>query len=686
MNKSAIFLSFILLATHSVLGVNVNEVMYNPSGSDNNQEFVEILGTANLSDYTIGDLASNDSLELVKFIPGNLSLIVEEDFNHTNITCSVYSVGATIGNNLNNGEDAVFLYFEDELVDFMGYDGSLANNNGYSLELINGSWQESCELGGSPGRNNCIKINESINETVDETTNQTTNQTQDNQKPDNFSQENKSAGLKLEIIIPEMLFLGSVYDSLFKITNLNHTPGTEAFIFVIVKYNVTKNNSLVKEDFFNKTINYYSSSNTGRLLFEETGNYTLCGVIVNTSISICRELSVVNPKSIPCFIEPNISTDKEFYLDKEKVKIKNIINNKSFPFIIEYWVEDLFGEEVKKRYNTSNTNQKTWTPNIMEKDRVFLVKNRVAFVACNNSNPQLENEKMIIVMKEKAGVEANEASESSINIGRVYLPISKVLSFGSNFRVKLSIHKGETAKSVINVFVEKDDKKVSEETKVYLNKKNSDYNLTIRVFLKPNCDNKLENGKHLLVVEGLGERADEDVYIEGNKKGVCKQEIIKRMGKINSFYTLSKKYKELINLYANIDVNTPHKLVLTSKNENQDKIINNSEKIKFGVKPESGLNLFVLELKKDSEVVDTKTLLFKLEEEEEEESIRELMMSDKDNKTNDKINSSINNSLTPITSKVIYESNNTRIVRYAPYILTFVLTLVIVGLIVSKRR
>ena len=680
MRKLVISFLWLLLAPPLILGAHINEIMYNPTGSDNNKEFVEILGTDNLSGYTIGDLAGNDSLGLIKFFSGDISLIVEEGFNHTNLNCSVYSAGATIGNNLNNDNDTVFLYYDNELVDFVGYDGSLANDNGYSLELIDNAWQESCEPGGSPGKGNCIKLNESVNETINETTNHTANQTQDN-----MSQENKTAAVKLEIIIPEKLFLGSVYDSLFKITNLNHTSGADNYVFVIVKYNITKNNSLVKEDYFNKTINYYSSSNTGYLFLEATGNYTLCGHIVNTSVNACKDFVVVNPLSIPCFIEINISTDKELYFDKEQVKIKNLINNKSFPFIIEYWVEDLFGEEIKKGYNTSNANQKTYTPKIVEKDRVFFVKNKLVFVACNNSNTELENEKMIIVMKKKSGAGTGGNGESSINIDHVYLPISKVLSFGSNFRVKLSIHKGDTAKSVVNIFVEKEGKKVSEETKVYLNKKNSDYNLTVMVLLKPNCENKLDEGECLLVVEGLDKRTDKDVSIEGNKKGVCKAEIIKEIGKITSFYTLSKKYNKQINLYANVNADETHALVLVSRNGGQNKIINSSEKVKFSVEPEPGLNMFVLELKKDKEVVDTKTLIVELEGGKKEESLEEFVLSEKNN-LSEESNISFNYSLAPITSGVVYESSNIKIIKYVPYLLTLVLILVIVGLVVSKRR
>ena len=463
-------------------------------------------------------------------------------------------------------------------------------------------------------------------------------------------------------------------------------PGVEDFVFVTIMYNVTKNDSLIKEDYFNKTINYYSSANTGKLFFEETGNYTLCGIILNTSIVVCREFAVINPLGIPCFVGLNLSTDKEFYLNKEKVKIKNIISNKSFPYIIEYWVEDLFGNDVKKRYNTSNTNQKTYTPKIVEKDRVFLVKNRLVFVACNNSNTELENEKMIIIKKEEASIGKDDDSDSSLNIDYIYLPRLKIFSFGDNFKVKLSIHKGDTTKSLVSVFVEENNKKVSEETKFYLNKKDYDYNLTVRVFLKPNCDEKFSDGYYNLVVEGLGQRVNEEIEIKGNKKGICKKETVEETGEISSFYTRSKKYGKNINLYANVKANGIYELVLLSKKETQNKIVNNSEKIKFSVEPEPGINLFVLELRKDEKVVDTKTLLIELEGEEKKESLTKNLLSEKNNKTNVEANSSVNYSLEPITGNVVYESDNVKITKYAPYLLSFVLILIIVVLILSKRR
>jgi len=682
----------VILVISLALAIRINEVMYNPIGSDNNKEFVEILGTNNLSGYIIGDPASNDSLELIRFVNRNISLIVEEGFNYTSINCSIYSAGSTIGNNLNNEGDTILLYYNNTLIDSMSYNGSLANNNGYSLELVNNSWQESCKAGGSPGRENCIKLGESVNDIINETINRTTNQTQDN-----TSQEDKTAGLKLEIIIPETLFLGSVYNSLFKISNLNHALGEEDFVFVIVKYNVTQNNSLVKEDYFNKTINYYSSANTGKLFFERTGNYTLCGIVLNTSISVCKDLVVINPLSIPCFIELNLSTNKDIYLNREEVKIKNSISNKSFPYLIEYWVEDLFGNYVKKRYNTSNTNQKAYTPKIVEKDRVFIVKNRLVFVACNNSNSVLENEKMIIIKKDEASIGRDDDTDSSISIDYIYLPGTRTLSFGDDFKVKLSIHKGDTSKSMIKLFVEKNNKRVSEETRFYLNKKDYDYNLTVKVFLKPNCNYEFSDGTYNLVVDGLGKKTNEEIEIKRNKKGVCKEEI-KENGEITSFYTISKKYKERINLYANVKINATHDLVydlvLISKKGEQNRTVNDSKKVKFIADSEPGTNLFVLELRKDGKIIDTKSLLVELEEEKEKTSLTSSLLLEKDNKTGKEVsketskesNTRVNYSLKPISGRVVYESDNTRILRYTPYLLILILTLIIVRLIFSERR
>lgn len=156
----------VLFSSFSYADIFINEVMYDPYGNDNNKEFIEIKGTNNLSEYMIGDSSLNDTLvETLYNQYSNFSLIVEEGFNYSGFNCSVYSVGTTIGDDLTNeGGDSIYLYYNDILIDNITYDGTLARNNNKSLELVNSSWTQSLEDGGTPGRENTGIINDSMNE------------------------------------------------------------------------------------------------------------------------------------------------------------------------------------------------------------------------------------------------------------------------------------------------------------------------------------------------------------------------------------------------------------------------------------------------------------------------------------------------------------------------------------------
>jgi len=133
----------------------INEVMYNPEGSDNNKEFIEIFSDnyINLTDYIIEDSYSTDTLELLNYYNSQYSLIVEEGFDYNGINASVYSVGATIGNNLNNNEDLIIIKNSSDIIlDVLHYYSEWgANDNGNSLCKISNVWQECTP---SPGLSN----------------------------------------------------------------------------------------------------------------------------------------------------------------------------------------------------------------------------------------------------------------------------------------------------------------------------------------------------------------------------------------------------------------------------------------------------------------------------------------------------------------------------------------------------
>lgn len=149
--------------------IEINEIMYDPEGNDNDKEFIEIYSdeNKNLTNYTIEDLSGGkDILVLRKYFNSNYSLIVEDGFDYSNINASIYTIGATIGNNLNNDNEIIILKDnQDKIVDIVNYFDSFgANNNGKSLERISiedysnnmMNWRESYVLGGTPGKDNSV--------------------------------------------------------------------------------------------------------------------------------------------------------------------------------------------------------------------------------------------------------------------------------------------------------------------------------------------------------------------------------------------------------------------------------------------------------------------------------------------------------------------------------------------------
>ena len=160
--------SYLVNANSNVGDINniyINEIMSNPAGNDNNKEFIEIKGTKNinLSSFVIGDIVSNDTLSLLRYCDEcNYSLIVEENFDYTNLNCSIYSVGSTIGNGLSNTADSVYLYFNDSIISNVSYQDI---DEGYSYSFVNDSWQKSLQINGTPCKENIFNIINNSNNT-----------------------------------------------------------------------------------------------------------------------------------------------------------------------------------------------------------------------------------------------------------------------------------------------------------------------------------------------------------------------------------------------------------------------------------------------------------------------------------------------------------------------------------------
>lgn len=464
-------------------------------------------------------------------------------------------------------------------------------------------------------------------------------------------------------ILDDTIFVGVEYDSLFRITNLNHTTNVDDSINASVAYNMTKinqennNYELVKDDFFFlHNINYRTSAGTGNHIFTEEGNYTICARIINSTAYdannyndfFCYTIFALDTTQFACNITINISSDKQLYNDSEQIKFYNKLNNNTFPFVIEYWIEDLFGIIIKEKQNTSNQNQKTYSPDIDEKDRVFILKNQLVNVGCNNINEITESIREIIITSnfERSG----PANESNIVINNIKLNDDKSVKYGEIFFVEIEAYRGDTRKSVINIWVEEENDDgtggtdLSEKTKIEVNEEYSKTVVTLPVVMKPNCNMRYKDGVKKLIVQGIDINVTEDVRIKGINERNCPdmeaddndenkspggvntsqkgnatagKKINKTNKKIEneikSFYTRAKKPIELINLYSTIADPIGKFLVFDSSVEHQEFSLNkNNNSIKLTASVLPGKNVYILRIfdKSDKEtVLDQKVLI-----------------------------------------------------------------------------
>ncbi len=92
--------------------------------------------------------------------------------------------------------------------------------------------------------------------------------------------------------------------------------------------------------------------------------------------------------------------------------------------------------------------------------------------------------------------------------------------FGETIKIKISIYKGDTSKYAVYAYIEGDER-ISEKTTLHVKTKFTNYEMTIPVQLKPNCNGKYEDGEYTLILEGLDEKETREINIEGIKSSLC---------------------------------------------------------------------------------------------------------------------------------------------------------------------
>ncbi|MBW2999410.1 lamin tail domain-containing protein [Candidatus Woesearchaeota archaeon] len=129
----------------------------------------------------------------------------------------------------------------------------------------------------------------------------------------------------------------------------------------------------------NNTV-YNETNTTGNF---STNNTNSTDIDINATVNETNTTNTTTENN--CNASIDILTGKELYQSGEQIKFKFNLSNNSQEFIIEYWVEDLFGEILKNKRNTTNLNEKSYTPKINEADKVILIRANL-FVDCSNDS------------------------------------------------------------------------------------------------------------------------------------------------------------------------------------------------------------------------------------------------------------------------------------------------------------
>lgn len=114
-------------------------------------------------------------------------------------------------------------------------------------------------------------------------------------------------------------------------------------------------------------------------------------------------------------------------------------------------------------------------------------------------------------------------SESDIKINKILdMGTDDAAKFGQIIRAEIEVYKGNTNKKVISAWAEdKKGKRISKQSRASIEEKFTRQRLTLPIQLVPNCDNELEDGKYIVVAEGIDGSDEEKFEVEGITKTQC---------------------------------------------------------------------------------------------------------------------------------------------------------------------
>lgn len=224
-----------------------------------------------------------------------------------------------------------------------------------------------------------------------------------------------------------------------------------------------------------------------------------------------------NVISNPCDPSVDILLNKYTYSNEETIYFTPKVSGVS-DYKIEYWIEDLFGGIIKNVVDTTNSNQKQYTPSIDEEDKVLIIIANLTYSSCDDIN---KNNNYINKTVGIRGISLND--EPSLKIYKIYdLGTDDKAKFGQIIKVKINAYKGNSSKEAIELWVENGEK-ISKITKFNVYDEYTNYTLTLPIQLFANCNGEYEDGKYNIIAEGLDKKDSIELDIEDITNSLCEE-------------------------------------------------------------------------------------------------------------------------------------------------------------------
>lgn len=341
-----------------------------------------------------------------------------------------------------------------------------------------------------------------------------------------------------DIIVTSRIFnstiaSGNISENLFEIKNDDYYKTKKSYnvTFNYSIFSYEDNNRIIekKESIRINNFKYKKTTGLGKFRFENGTKYDICIEATfystetndNKDLKICWNYSIgyvakQNKKKI-CSMSAEISVeDYSAKMNPEKINFKVLpirkrITNESNgteDFVIEYWIDDIYGNILKRKANTSSSSKKTFTikDNLM---MTIIIHARIYNKTCTNVENNTETSVAIIINPEK--VEKNP------------IEILDIKQIESVVFVKMALFRN-TSDNKIDLWIENNNEKISNIYTINIHTMYADAIFTIPISILDTNEDK--NAQ--LIIDGFGTRMKNIIELkvkENTSKNYSKKEI-----------------------------------------------------------------------------------------------------------------------------------------------------------------